>query len=412
MQRNSLILTATVAAIFLVVGSFFLGYKQGVADQDPMAQVIGVTGTAEGMPAEVDFAPFWKTWLLLEEKFVEPVSTTTVSAGNQEKVYGAISGLVNSLDDPYTVFFPPVEKENFESSISGNFSGVGMEVGIRDNGITVISPLPNSPAKEAGILSGDRVLQIDGQSTAGMSIDEAVNLIRGPKGSPVKLLVQHERSGESEEITIVRDVISIPALETEFLAEEDIFIIRLFNFSAVSPNEFRDALQEFIRMRTDKLIIDLRGNPGGFLEASQSIASWFLPKGEVILREVKSDNGQDERVYRSEGFDVFNDQLKLVILVDGGSASASEILAGALSEHGIATLIGETTFGKGSVQELVNITDDTSLKVTIARWLTPEGNSISENGLEPDIEVPITLEDIEAGIDPQQNRAVEYLLGL
>ena len=402
--------------IFLVVflfvaGSFVIGVYLGFDNRPAVSKITNVLNKESEDFDNVDFSPFWETWLLLDKKFVDPINGQASVVSNEERVYGAISGLVNSLGDPYTVFLPPKEKENFDLSISGNFSGVGMEVGMRDGVITVISPLPDSPAKKSGILAGDKVLEIDGVSTAGMNIDEAVNLIRGEKGTVVKLLVRHEKVGRTEEISIVRDNIAIPSVESEFLEEERVFVIRVFNFSAPVQKEFRDALVLFAEKRTDKLIIDLRGNPGGFLDASIGIASWFLPKGEIVLREV-SGATEEEKLYRSLGNNVFNDKLKLAILIDGGSASASEILAGALSEHGIATMIGEKTFGKGSVQELVNIDDKTSLKVTIARWLTPKGRSISENGLDPDIEVPITLADIEAGRDPQLERAIEYLLSL
>ena len=192
------------------------------------------------------------------------------------------------------------------------------------------------------------------------------------------------------------------------------FVIRLFNFSAVSPHLFRNSLREFINSGSDKLVLDLRGNPGGFLEAAVDMASWFLPLGKVIVREDFGNadiNGAEPRVHRSKGYDVFDDDLKMAVLINQGSASASEILAGALSEHGVATLVGAQTFGKGSVQELVDITGETSLKVTIARWLTPKGASISDGGVAPDVAVEFTLEDLEAGRDPQLEKAIEIVVG-
>jgi carboxyl-terminal processing protease len=236
------------------------------------------------------------------------------------------------------------------------------------------------------------------------------------------------REGENKplEISVVRATIEIPTIETESTPgtvatgegdggervgelKSGVFIIRLFNFTATSPDLFRRALREFISLGTmDKLILDLRGNPGGFLDAAVEVASWFLPAGKVVVKEELS-GGVEGRVHRSKGYDVFNGNLKMVILVDGGSASASEIVAGALQEHGVATLVGEKTFGKGSVQELVGITDDTALKLTIARWLTPNGVSISEQGVTPDVVVEITEEDIEAERDPQRERAIKIL---
>jgi carboxyl-terminal processing protease len=324
---------------------------------------------------------------------------------DQEKVWGAIKGLVEAYGDPYTVFMPPTEAKMFEEDISGNFSGVGMEVGEKEGIITVITPLKNTPADKAGINAGDQVVKIDDTATNGMTVDEAVRLIRGEEGTKVKLTIIPKDGEEPKEVSLTRAVITIPALETE-LREDKIFVIKLYSFSAVSSSLFRDALREFIGAKTNKLIIDLRGNPGGYLDASIDMASFFLPSGKVVVKE---DFGGDkeEKAYRSKGYNIFNDNLKMVILVNGGSASASEILAGALQEHGVAKLVGEKTFGKGSVQELVNITPDTYLKVTVARWLTPNGRSISKEGLVPDYPV---ARGSDENVDPQMQKAVELLL--
>lgn len=356
-----------------------------------------------------DFAPFWKVWNLLDEKYVTAASSTS-----KDKVYGAIKGLVASEGDPYTVFFPPEEAKMFESDIAGSFEGVGMEVGIKDGVLTVVSPMKGSPAEKGGMRTGDKILKIDSQMTNDISVDKAVKLIRGPKGTKVKMLVIPVGSKDTVERVLVRDTISIPTIETEVKGTDtigDVFIIRLFSFSATSPDLFKEALRKFVKSGSHKLILDLRGNPGGYLEAAWDIASWFLPAGKVIVSE---DFGKKAppRVYRSKGYNIFDDKLKMVILVDGGSASASEILAGALHEHGVAKLVGTKTFGKGSVQELVKITPDTSLKVTIARWLTPNGLNISKNGLEPDVKVELTEKDIKDKKDLQQEKAVEILKAL
>jgi carboxyl-terminal processing protease len=308
----------------------------------------------------------------------------------------------------------PQQNENFQESIRGNFSGVGMEVGMEDDVITVISPLKNTPAELSGIQSGDKIVEIDGISTAGVSLDEAVNKIRGPVGSEVVLTVVREGAEELIEISIMRDVIDIPVLDYE-LRDDGVFVISLYNFSANSSNEFRDALREFVLSKSDKLVLDLRGNPGGYLESAIDIASWFLPAGKVIVQE---DFGNDEVKYlRSKGYNIFTEALDMVVLVNRGSASASEIVAGALSEYGIATLVGTKTFGKGSVQELVPITPETSLKVTIARWLTPNGVSISDGGLTPDVIIsPDDLEGELAEMEPQEffdyqfEKALEILM--
>jgi len=355
------------------------------------------------MAPETDFDSFWKAWNVLNEKYVSFKSTTT----DQERVWGAISGLAGSFGDPYTVFFPPVESKNFETSISGEFQGVGMEIGIRDRVITVIAPLKGTPAFSAGIKAGDKILKIDDIPAVDMSVEKAVSLIRGPKGTTVAISMYRDGEKEPIEFKIVRDVINIPTIDTE-KRPDGIFVIKLYSFSANSPELFRTALQEFIDSHDDKLILDLRNNPGGYLEAAVDIASWFLPSGKIVVKE-ESRKESENQTFRSKGYNIFSDKLKFVILVNGGSASASEILAGALSEHGVAKLIGEKTFGKGSVQELVKITTDTSLKVTIARWLTPNGVSISEGGLNPDIEIIPTKIDIEEGKDKQMEKAVEIL---
>ncbi|MEX0917028.1 MAG: S41 family peptidase [Candidatus Paceibacterota bacterium] len=384
-------------ALFFVVIAFGVGFLFGKGADVPLVR-------SSSTPANVDFDPFWKAWHLLDERFVP--ATTTQMVTDEEKVWGAIQGLAGSYNDPYTVFLPPADKEMFEEDISGFFGGVGMEVGSRDGRITIISPLKGTPAERAGLLSGDVIVRVDGTVTEGKSVDEVVKLIRGEVGDPVKLTIFREGENELLEVTVVRDVINIPTIETELRAD-GIFVIELYNFSAVSSNQFRSALREFIESGSDKLILDLRGNPGGFLNAAVEMASWFLPAGKVIVRE---DHGEEERLHRSRGYDIFNENLKMAVLVDQGSASASEILAGALREHGIATLIGERTFGKGSVQELVPVTNETSLKVTVAQWLTPNGNSISAGGLTPDVEAEFTRENAERGEDPQKEAAVSFLL--
>lgn len=401
-SRSSLI----AIAIILVGASFALGFFLG-GERSTDAS-INLLNKEEGKPAAVDFSPFWKAWSVLNEKFVTVGTTTEDAVTDQEKVWGAIEGLASSLGDPYTVFFPPIEAEIFESDVSGNFQGVGMEIGIRDGILTVIAPLKNSPAARAGIQPQDKILAVDGKSTARLSVEKAVMLIRGPEGTVVALTLFREGKDEPFEVKITRAVINIPTIETE-KRSDGIFVIRLFNFSGTSPNLFRNALREFIVSGSSRLILDLRNNPGGFLEAAIDMASWFLPPGKVVVTEDYAGK-EEAQVHRSKGYDIFNDTLKFVILVNQGSASASEILAGALQEHGIATLVGERTFGKGSVQELVPITADTALKITIARWLTPNGISISAGGLTPDFVVERKAEDIEAGRDPQLAKAVEILL--
>ena len=283
-----------------------------------------------------------------------------------------------------------------------------MEVGVRDGILTVIAPLKDTPAYRAGIKAGDKIFKIDGEETLNLSVDEAVRLIRGKGGTKVTLVVFRGEQKEPIEVVIERGVIDIPVLDSEW--KDNIFILRLYNFSANSHENFRDAIRQFIsnKNKNKKMILDLRGNPGGFLGSSVDIASWFLEAGKVVVKE---DFGgrQEDTVHRSKGYNVFDKDFEMIVLINEGSASASEILAGALQEYGIAKLVGSRSFGKGSVQELINVTPDTSFKVTVARWVTPEGHSISLEGLTPDIEVLMTDADFESGNDPVLEKALEIL---
>jgi carboxyl-terminal processing protease len=394
------------AAVLVVAGVFFLGFNIGKTNQletDKLASILNKDGTAT---STVDFGAFWKAWNIINDKYVPTNSTSTERVSDQVKVYGAISGMVDSLGDPYTTFFPPVESKSFNEQISGQIEGVGMEIAVKDKVLTVIAPVKGTPAYKAGIKSGDQILQINDKATGGLSTEEAIKMIRGPKGTSVKLTMLRKGEKTPYTVSVVRDVINMPTVDTE--TKGDVFVIRLYSFSAISPNLFRDALRDFINSGKYKLIIDLRGNPGGYLEAAQDMASWFLPAGSVIVKE-DFRNAEDAQVFRSRGYNIFTDKLKLVILIDGGSASASEIMAGALHEHGIATLVGTQSFGKGSVQELLDITKDTSLKVTIAKWLTPNGTSISHGGLTPDVVVKLDEKEFLAGNDTQLNKAIEIL---
>lgn len=398
-------------AAVLAVSTFISGIYVGHADA-LFGKTLNISNylpqSSEALAKQsVDLQEFWKVWSLLDEKFSSASSTSSVS--EQDRVYGAIKGLVDAFGDPYTIYLPPTEAEQFEEDISGNFSGVGMEVGLREGLITIISPLPGTPAEKAGIISGDVLVKIDEKTTEGMRIDEAVKLIRGEKGTVVTFDIYREGKTEFLKIPVTRDTIDIPTVKTEKVG--DTFIISLYSFNAVAETKMQDAMNEFVASKSEKLVLDVRGNPGGFLQSAVDIASFFLPTGKVVVREQAGISGED-KIFRSR-----NRQVKdftpdtLVVLVDNGSASASEILAGALKDHGVATVIGVPTFGKGSVQELVELDDGSSLKVTIARWFTPNGVSISDGGLAPDITIKRTPENREAGVDPQRDAALKLLRG-
>lgn len=369
----------------------------------------GVPLLGDGLDAtpdeSADLADFWKAWNTLHSRYVVTHASSTLPT-TKEKLWGAIQGLTSSYGDPYTVFFPPEEAKVFQDDIAGNFEGVGMEIGInKDNILTVIAPLKGTPADKAGILSGDLILAIDGKSTEGMSSDEAVKNIRGPKGSIVTFTVM--RGGTTKEIKVTRDKIDVPTIVYGLDQKSGVYSIALYTFTENSGQLFNTGFAAFKASGSKKLVIDLRGNPGGYLDQAVNIASHFLPSGTTVVTE-DYEGKQQNLVHKSTGTGDLPAGTKVVILIDQGSASASEILAGALQDNHAATLIGTRSFGKGSVQELVNI-DGGSLKVTVARWLTPAGHSIMGNGITPDIKVERTQDDFTAGKDPQKARAIQFL---
>lgn len=409
-KSNSLLLGVSLAVVFSTA-AFISGLLAGTgiasqSNNEASLFSLFAEPTATAVD-DVDLTEFWRVWRTLDEKFASIDNSDSVTV--EEKLNGAIQGMVRAYDDPYTVYLPPADSTQFAEDISGKFGGVGMEVGVRDGMITVIAPLPDSPAKKAGLLAGDVLVEIGGLETDDLNIDEAVQRIRGEEGTIVSLKIYREGEDDFLDIEVERAVISIPTLETEVV--DGAFVIELYNFNETSEQNIKKALEEYEAGGYEKLILDLRGNPGGYLESAVAIASYFIPSGEVVVRERFSDQ-REEIVYRTGNklLDSFNPE-SFVVLIDGGSASAAEILAGALAEHEIATTIGATTYGKGSVQELVMFPSDASLKVTIAHWLTPEEKSFSEGGLEPIILVDRTPQQYLAGEDPQLERALQWLNG-
>lgn len=386
-----------IIGIVVSLAIFYIGFSYG---KEHALATIHQDVTNTDIVSQDQFMPFWKAWSILDQKYVKSASSTT-----EDKIWGSIQGLASSYGDPYTVFFPPTQSKMFQDDIAGNFGGVGMEIGIKNSQLIVVAPLKDSPASRAGVKAGDAILKIDATSTQGMAVDKAVQLIRGQKGTTVSITFVPVGTSAPIVKKIIRDTINIPTLDTESLSD-GIFLIKLYSFTAQSPNLFRNALRQFISSGNHKLILDLRGNPGGYLDAAWDMASYFLPAGKLVVTEDFGTKGSPN-VFKSKGYNVFNSNLKMLILVDGGSASASEILAGALAEQGVAKLVGAKTFGKGSVQELVPITDDTSLKVTVARWMTPNGHNLSENGLEPDYVVNVASSTPEN--DLTTKKAIEIL---
>jgi carboxyl-terminal processing protease len=350
----------------------------------------------EGTGATFDL--FWEAWNLVQEDFYGDLPS------EEELTYGAIRGALDTLDDPFTGFVEPSVAAIGREDDSGAFEGIGAYVTMSDGRLEIVSTFKDQPAEVAGVMRGDIVLQVDDTPIENMSIYEAISLIRGPAGTPVRLRILRE--GEMPfDVEIIRARIDIPVVESEII-DDDIAYARLLDFSSDASAKLADALQELFEQDPAGLILDLRSNPGGWLHESIQTAGLFLPKREVVLYERFRDG--TERTFNTEGSPIAPD-IPMVVLVDGGSASASEIVAGALQDTGRSVLIGETTFGKGSVQLPHELSNGAELRVTIARWFTPNNRAIHGEGLEPDIRVELTVEDIENDLDPQLERAIEYL---
>lgn len=385
-----------IALSLILLGiSFFGGAWYGYENRPAVEKVLGVLGQPPpGRLHNVDFNLFWDVWSQLEDRYVDK---DTID--RQKLVYGAIRGMVGALKDPYTEFFPPAETKQFAEDVRGEFDGIGAEIGLRKSVLTVIAPLKNSPAERAGLKAGDKIFKIDDRITADLQLDEAVRLIRGKKGTRVQLLVFRDGFDKAREFTITRDTIQVETISTE-KKTDGIFVIKLNLFSENAGYEFKKAVQEFFASGSKKLVFDLRNNPGGYLAVSVDIASWFLDSGDVVVRERFADG--TEETHRSRGYRLLKD-VPTVVLVNEGSASASEIVAGALRDLNAIKLVGAKTFGKGSVQEVIDLAQDSSLKITIAKWLTPKGTEINGKGIEPDVVV-------EPGDDPKKDPVMDKAL--
>ncbi len=390
--------------VFLLVaafaGGFFIGKRTLVPDTIPSA--IKSVFPDEAKKRGLDFGLFWEVWDVLEKNsYVQDI--------NKDELYwGAIKGMVAGLGDRYTYFLTPEETKQF-ADIHGTFQGIGIEMGMRRGVITVIAPLKNSPAEQAGVRAGDFILAIDDELTADMSIDEAVRKIRGPAGSEVKLLILHKDEEKPREIKIKREEIKIESVKWEWLSDK-IALLTINNFNEDTETQFKKAAHELLRQNVQGIILDLRDNPGGYLEIAVRIGSYFVESEKIIVKEVYPKN-QKTIEYKAKNSPILKD-IPLVVLVNEGTASASEILAGALRDLRGTKLIGEKTFGKGIVQEYKEFPDGSSLAFAIAEWHTPNNHNINKEGLKPDFEVKIASEDEEKKIDPQINKALEVLQSL
>ena len=367
---------------------------------------VGVTKIAYNVPqpGTIDFSLFWDAYNKLEQNFIDPSKID-----NDQIIYGAIQGMTDSLADPYTSFFDPEQAYRFQQDLSGSFEGIGAEIGIKKDSLTIIAPLEGTPAKRAGIKAGDIIVKVDDKETSSMTIEDAVSAIRGPRGTTVTLTIFRSDWPTTKDIRITRDTIVIPPMEWE-VKNGDVAYIKIYQFDESLSSDFRSAVSQILQSSAKKIILDLRNNPGGYLEVAQDIAGWFLKNGQTVTIE---DFGQsrEQELYKAKGNSALANY-PVVVLINQGSASASEILAGALRDNRSVKLVGEKSFGKGSVQEVVNLRGGSFLKITIAKWLTPNGHFISEVGLEPDVEVEMTDKDFELENDPQLEKALEIIASL
>ncbi len=426
MKSRIKIFQIIIIILIAFFGGYFFGVNKVVLDWHNYNPVLNVINK-EPPPGiiNVDFNPFWNVWQKLLANYYDKSKLD-----QQKMLNGAISGMVQSLGDPFTLYLPPVENTNFKQGLAGQFSGIGAELGTQDKNIIIIAPLDGSPAEKSGIKAGDVILKVNGQSTAGWDLAKAVDQIRGEKGSKVILTVTHKDTQKQVDLTIIRDVITVKSVAMSIsnakctdsgcslIAKGDpckdatcvkYAYIRLSQFGDNTNQEWASMVKGIRdQLNKDKtikgVVLDLRNNPGGYLTDAQFIASEFLPSGETVVTE---DNGtiQTPLAVSRQGL---LSQPKLVVLINKGSASASEIVAGALRDNKRAILVGETSFGKGTVQEAEDLGAGAGLHVTIAKWLTPNGTWVNGKGLTPDVSVQ--LDPKNPSLDTQLEKAVSELL--
>lgn len=406
-------------AVFFLLGysAGFAGFKLHINKNESWIPKVTINREVPSKHAGVNFSLFWKVWDRLDELYLDKGKLD-----QSKMVYGAISGMVNSLDDPYTVFLPPKENQFTKDDLSGSFEGVGIQLGYgKDNWLTVISPLEGTPASKAGVKPGDVIANIKDEAngidrdTYGISIPEAVDLIRGPKGTIVELKIIREGEKESIDVKLKRETILVKSVELEFVDKTDVqgnkskvAVLKLLRFGGRTDKEWEDAIAR-IKNEEKKLnrelgiVLDLRNNPGGYLDSSVWVASEFLKSGVVVKQENRPEIGTQEFDVDRKGRLLSE---PLVVLVNRGTASAAEILAGAIRDNGRGKLVGEKTFGKGTVQQPEDLSGGAGIHVTIARWLLPSGENIHKVGIKPDVEIK---NDEDLSVDEQLLKAVDLV---
>lgn len=367
--------------------------------QSPLSQSGAIANNPE---KEIQLDMFWKVWNLLLQNYIEPGKLQ-----NKKLLYGAISGMVRAVDDPYTVFMTPKENGDFHDALSGKLEGIGAELSQREDSIVVVAPLKGSPAQRVGLMPEDVIISVDDWSAERQTLQDVVTRIRGTKGTVVMLKVMRKGANDLLTFKITREAIHIPSVESKTIpsAKGPIGYVSLNQFGDESIDELKAEFASMKQQGATSFILDLRFNGGGYLDGAVDLVSLFLRDGTVV--SVQRRTGKPE-VHEVSGRVVYAD-IPLVVLVNQGTASASEITAGALQDYNRATIVGKTTFGKGTVQEVIDLSDGSSVKITVARWLTPKGKDLGKEGVHPDIEVDRTQEDFTANRDPQLDAAVEWI---
>ncbi len=405
-KKNLIYTVVTVIFVFLAgwQGSHYYYFASEHSSRVPSTRTPDSKLTIDN-PKSVDMSLFWTVWQKIDSRYVNGDQILD----DQNFIYGSIKGLVNSLHDPYTVFMTPEETKEFEENLQGSLQGIGAELNVEDGFLVIVSPLKNSPAERAGLLPGDIIFLIDGETANEMSLFEAIMNIRGEKGTEVTLTIIRENVKEPFDVTIVRDDITIESVTYELL-EGNIEYVSINQFSDNTGDEFDEAVGDILLNNPDGIILDLRYNGGGYLDIAVDIASEFISGNKPVVL-LKTRNEDDNEIFYVDN-KVRLPEIPLVVLVNKGSASASEILAGAIQDHKRGIIMGEQTYGKGSVQEIDVLEDGSSLRLTIAKWLTPSGRDIEEVGIMPDRVIELSPEDLENDIDSQLEEARTYLTNL
>lgn len=388
-----------LVAVILLSGTFVSGYgigKKGVELNIPFIPT-DVVNTESGKPASVDFSTFWDAWNKLQTDSVDTID-------KQNLVYGAISGMLNSLNDPYTVYFTPEENKRFAEDISGQFEGIGVEITQVNSLLTVVTPLPDSPAEKAGIKAKDVIVSVDGQKTLDLGFQETINKIRGTSGTQVTLVLARPGQDQNVTVTVTREKITVPSVTSEYKTVDGkkYAVVTMRQFGDDTNTLFDTISADIVKNKPDGIVLDLRNNPGGYLDSAVNVASYFLDGGTVVSEVEKDNKKKDYKTVRRATLKDY----PLAVLVNDGSASAAEILAGAVQDRKRGEVIGTKTFGKGSVQILENLKDGSAVKITIAKWLTPNGSTIDKVGIKPDLEITV---DQASSDDQILNKAYEYL---